>query len=61
MKDLKQTINSYSSKELQSADEVYQSLSEAYQLHAPSLARYEHRETQQEILSGLGQMVIDSG
>ncbi len=61
MKDLKQTINSYSSKELQSADEVYQSLSEAYQLHAPSLARYEHRETQQEILSGLGQIAIDSG
>jgi hypothetical protein len=36
------------------------SLSE-YQLHAPSLARYEQRKTQQEILSGLGQMVIDSG
>ncbi len=48
-------------KELQPAYEVYQSLSEVYQLHAPSLARYEHRETQQEILRGLGQIVIDSG
>lgn len=48
-------------KELQPRYEVYQTLSEVYQVHAPSLARYEPRETQEEILAGLGQIAIDSG
>ena len=46
---------------LQPRYEVYQRLSEVYQVYAPSLARYEERETQEQILRGLGQMVIDSG
>jgi hypothetical protein len=41
--------------------EVYQALNEVYQTHAPSLARYEDRETQENILRGIGQNVIDSG
>lgn len=41
--------------------EVYQALDEVYQTHAPSLARYEDRETQEEILRRFGQNVIDSG
>ena len=48
-------------KELQPKYEVYQRLSEVYQVYAPSLSRYEERETQEKILRGLGQMVIDSG
>lgn len=48
-------------KELQPHYKVYQRLSEVYQVHAPSLDRYEDRETQEEILRGLGQMVTDSG
>ncbi|MBR8837002.1 MAG: class I SAM-dependent methyltransferase [Stigonema ocellatum SAG 48.90 = DSM 106950] len=48
-------------KELQPSYEVYLNLSEVYQLHAPSLDRYQDRETQEEILRGLGNMVIDSG
>lgn len=48
-------------KELQPRYEVYQLLSDIYQIHAPSLARYEDRATQEEILKGLGQMVTDSG
>jgi hypothetical protein len=40
---------------------VYQSLSKIYQQYAPSLDRYEDRETQEEILQGLGQMALDSG
>ena len=48
-------------KELQPPYEVYQSLLEVYQLYAPFLARYEDRETQEEVLQGLGQIVIDSG
>lgn len=47
-------------KELQPCYEVYQRLSEVYQLHAPSLDRYEDREAQEEILRGLGKIVIDS-
>jgi len=47
-------------KELQPSYEVYQSLSEIYQLHALSLNRYEDSETQQQILRGLGQIVTDS-
>ena len=41
--------------------EVYQALNEVYQLQAPSLVRYEDRLTQERILSGIGQNVIDSG
>jgi len=48
-------------KELQPCYEVYQSLSEVYQIHAPTLDRYEDRETQEDILRGLGNMVVDSG
>ncbi|MBD2534055.1 class I SAM-dependent methyltransferase [Nostoc flagelliforme FACHB-838] len=47
-------------KELQPRYEVYQSLSEIYQAYAPSVARYEDDETQQEILKQLGSMIIDS-
>ncbi|MEH2313879.1 MAG: class I SAM-dependent methyltransferase [Nostoc sp.] len=48
-------------KELQPSYEVYQSLSQVYQLHTPSLDRYEDQETQNYILKQLGNMVIDSG
>ncbi|MBD2430017.1 MULTISPECIES: class I SAM-dependent methyltransferase [Fischerella] len=48
-------------KELQPRYRVYQRLSEVYQIHAPSLNRYEDRKTQEDILRGLGQMIIDSG
>ncbi len=41
--------------------DVYQALHEVYQTQAPSLARYEDRETQEKILRGIGQNVIDSG
>ena len=47
-------------KELQPSYAVYQRLSEVYQVHVPSLDRYEDKETQQEILKGLGQIAIDS-
>jgi SAM-dependent methyltransferase len=48
-------------KELQPSYEVYQALSKIYQQYAPSLDRYEDRDTQEEILRGLGQMALDSG
>ncbi|MBD2257319.1 class I SAM-dependent methyltransferase [Pseudanabaena sp. FACHB-2040] len=48
-------------KELQPCYEVYQGLSGIYQVHAPSLDRYEDRKTQEEILQGLGEMITDSG
>ncbi len=48
-------------KELQPSYQVYQRLSEVYQIHAPSLDRYEDRETQENILRQLGEMMIDSG
>ncbi len=41
--------------------EVYQALNQVYQTQAPSLARYEDRVTQLDILKGFGQNVIDSG
>lgn len=41
--------------------EVYQALNEVYHLQAPSLARYEHRQTQEKILRGIEHNVIDSG
>ncbi len=48
-------------KQLQPSYEIYQSLSEIYQVHAPSLDQYEDKAKQENILQGLGQMVIDSG
>jgi SAM-dependent methyltransferase len=47
-------------KELQPTYEVYQQLLPAYQLHAPSLARYEDKATQEKILAGLERIAIDS-
>ncbi|MBH8566641.1 class I SAM-dependent methyltransferase [Nostoc sp. CENA67] len=48
-------------KELQPSYEVYQRLSKVYQVHAPSVDRYEDRKTQENILKELGNLVIDSG
>lgn len=48
-------------KELQPSYDLYQQLSPVYQIHAPSLDRYEDRATQEKILKQLGQMVVDSG
>ncbi|MDJ0707249.1 MAG: class I SAM-dependent methyltransferase [Leptolyngbyaceae cyanobacterium MO_188.B28] len=48
-------------KQLQPAYEVYQSLSEIYQVHAPSLDQFEDQETQERILQGLGQIIMESG
>lgn len=47
-------------KEPQPPYEVYQALNQVYQAQAPSLARYEDRETQSEILKGLGENMINS-
>lgn len=41
--------------------DIYQILHEVYQVHAPSLGKYEDRETQQRSLSKFAQGVIDSG
>lgn len=42
--------------------EIYQAVdNEVYQIYAPSLARYENRETQEEIIKEFGQNVIGSG
>lgn len=41
--------------------EVCQSLQEAYQNYAPSLGKYEDRETQTQSLRKFGQMITDSG
>ena len=48
-------------KEMQPGASMQVALSEAYQRHAPSLGRYEDRATQEDILRGLGQMMLDSG
>jgi SAM-dependent methyltransferase len=48
-------------KELQPSYQVYQQLSKVYQVHAPSLDRYEDGETQEKIVQGLGQILTDSG
>ena len=48
-------------KQLQPSYEIYQCLSEIYQVYAPSLDRFEDKATQEKILQGLGQIVIDSG
>lgn len=41
--------------------EVYQVFEEVYKRHAPSLAQYEGKETQKELLRNFGQSVLDSG
>jgi SAM-dependent methyltransferase len=42
--------------------EIYQSMQEVYQTHEASfLNRYEDRNTQEEILKGLGQLILESG
>jgi SAM-dependent methyltransferase len=41
--------------------ELYQALNEVYQIQAPSLARYETRQTQEDILKKFGLNVTDSG
>ncbi|OUL22877.1 SAM-dependent methyltransferase [Nostoc sp. RF31YmG] len=48
-------------KELQPSYTVYQRLAEVYQLYAPFLAKYEEKETQENILRELGSFVIGSG
>ena len=48
-------------KELQPSYEVHQRLADIYEVHAPSLNRFETKETQETILNGLGQIVLDSG
>ncbi len=43
-------------------EQVYQTINEGvYQIHAPALAKYESRETQEKILEAFGQNVLDSG
>lgn len=41
--------------------DIYQIMHEVYQVHAPSLGKYEDRETQQQSLSKFAQAVSDSG
>lgn len=48
-------------KEPQPTKPMQDALAEAYERHAPWLGRYEDRATQQEILKGLGQRMLDSG
>nr|WP_286194432.1 class I SAM-dependent methyltransferase [Synechococcus sp. CCY 0621] len=48
-------------KELQPSKSMQDALSDVYRREAPSLGRYEDRATQQGILNGLGQMMLDSG
>lgn len=48
-------------KELQPSASMQDALADVYRREAPSLGRYEERATQQGILDGLGQMVLDSG
>ena len=48
-------------KQLQPQYEVYKSLAEVYQSYAPALDRYEEKLMQTQILTELGQQVIDSG
>jgi SAM-dependent methyltransferase len=48
-------------KELQPRYEVYQDLIKVYQVHTPSfINQYQDRETQEKILQGLGQIIMDS-
>ncbi|MGF1523110.1 MAG: class I SAM-dependent methyltransferase [Leptolyngbyaceae cyanobacterium] len=48
-------------KELQPTYKVHQSLAKIYQAHAPKLSKFEDIETQEKILQGLGQIIVDSG
>ena len=48
-------------KQLQPAYEIHQSLSEIYQVYAPSVDRFEDKATQEKILKGLGKIITDSG
>ena len=48
-------------KEPQPSAAIQAALSEVYQRHAPALGHTEDRATQESILSGLGQMMLDSG
>jgi len=48
-------------KEPQPSKAMQEALAEVYELHAPSLGRYEDRKTQEAILRGLGRMMLDSG
>ena len=48
-------------KEPQPSAALQAALAEVYQRHAPALGRTEDRATQERILSGLGQMMLDSG
>jgi SAM-dependent methyltransferase len=48
-------------KEPQPSAALQAALAEVYQRHAPALGRSEDRATQERILSGLGQMMLDSG
>ncbi len=48
-------------KELQPSPSMQDALFDVYGREAPSLGRYEDRATEQGILDGLGQMVLDSG
>jgi SAM-dependent methyltransferase len=48
-------------KEPQPSAAIQAALSEVYQRHAPALGHTEDRATQERILSGLGQMMLDSG
>ena len=41
--------------------DIYQIMHKVYQIHAPSLGKYEDRETQQQSLSKFAQAVSDSG
>ena len=54
-------IIDYSGCQLHTHYEVYQLLDEVYQIHAPSLARYENKETQESYLIKTGETIIDSG
>ena len=48
-------------KELQPTYAVYQQLAKVYKPYAPSLARYEDNPTQEKILQGLGNIMVESG
>jgi SAM-dependent methyltransferase len=48
-------------KEPQPCESIQNALAPIYQQHAPALGRFEDRQTQETILKGLGQMMIESG
>jgi SAM-dependent methyltransferase len=48
-------------KELQPCKSLQDALSGVYQVHAPALGRYQDQKTQEDILVGLGQLMLDSG